>query len=330
MTWPVGKVEQHLKIKALQRQLEEVQSGRRSVVLHSYHPPVRADWELAYQQQRSGTLPIPPGTKLAWYDLRSGWVKTYTTAWDRENGTATSGEIYAYSQNQNSDYFRFLGNLDVAGYIRGAENNTPNLHFGLDIGKRIRERLLMLEIFFRFTMPTAAVTNYLYINYGNLVTQVDLSGVLNRQVEGGLGGAVAAANNSSSQSALRRLTSHGVRPTSGTYSGETSFGCIKILNPFGARIEDGRPDGFAQSSILGWIFSPQATYVQSTVTGPHNDKIEYRQFENVQLVNLNMDQYYRIIPTTSAVGADDNAVRKGRGWVYGYFDEAIGSLEEYT
>lgn len=321
MSWPVGKVEQLLKLKTLQRQLEEVQSGRRSVVLHSYHQPVRADWELAYQQQRSGNLPIPPGTKLCWYDMRSGWMKTYTTAWDRENGTATSGEIYPYSQNQNADYFRFIGNMDVAGYIRGAENNTPNLHFGLSIGKRIRQRLLLLDIYFAITTPTAAVTNYIYLNYGNLVTQVDVSGVLYRQVEGGnvVGtGPTSAANNSSSQTQPYRLSSFPARLAS--YNDETVIGQLKILNPFGARLEDSRPDGAAQSTVLAYIQLPAFS---------GSAQLSYRQMVAVKLTNLNMDQYYRIFQTTSAVGADDNLVRKGRGWVYGYFDEAIGNLEEY-
>lgn len=325
MNWPVGKVEQLLKIKALQRQLEEVQSGRRSVVLHSYHSPVRSDWELAYQQQRSGTLPIPPGTKLCWYDMRSGWMRTYTTAWDRENGTATSGEIYPYSQNQNSDYFRFIGNLDVAGYIRGAENNTPNLHFGLDIGKRIRQRLLSLEIYFRISMPTAAVANYLYLNYGNLVTQVDVSGVIYRQVSGGFlqgTGATVAASTSSSQNALNRLADYNAKPAAGAYQDEMTVGYCRILNPFGGRLESGVPDGFAQTSFLGYLLSPVAQ-----VAGV--DTLQFRQFSGVKLTNLNIDQYYRLFTTTDNTGADDNLVRKGRGWVYGYFDEAIGSLEEY-
>lgn len=325
MTWPVGKVEQLLKIKALQRQLEEVQSGRRSVVLHSYHPPVRADWELAYQQQRSGTLPIPPGTKLCWYDMRSGWVKTYTTAWDRENGTTTSGEIYSYSQNQNSDYFRFIGNMDVAGYIRGAENNTPNLHFGLDIGKRIRQRCLALEIYFRISMPTAAVANYLYLNYGNLVTQVDVSGVLYRQVNGGYHaptGATSSASNSSSQSQPYRLADYQQKPASGTLIDELTVGYCRILNPFGGRIEDGRSDGVAQTSVFGFLFSP-------TLQNAGSNVVQYRQFSGIKLTNLNMDQYYRIFTTTDNAGADDGLARKGRGWVYGYFDEAISSLEEY-
>lgn len=328
MSWPVGKVEQLLKIQALQRQLEEVQSGRRSVVLHSYHQPARADWELAYQQQRSGTLPIPPGTKLCWYDMRSGWARTYTTAWDRENGTATSGEIYNYSQNQNSDYFRFLGNVDVAGYFRGPENNHPDVHFGVDIGTKIRHRLLFIEIYFRINMPAGGVTNYLYMNYGDIVTQVDASGVLYRDVEGGAGGAAAAAANSSAQSALRRVTSFGARPTDALYQNETTFGRVLILNPFGARISDGRPNGFAQTSVIGFLFSPNAAYTRS-LTIPRSDAIEYRQFIGLNTTNLNLDQYYRLFTTTSAVGADDSLVRKGRGWVYGYFDEAIGNLEEY-
>lgn len=321
MSWPVGKVEQLIKLQALQRQLDEVQSGRRSVVLHSYRSPIKADWELAYQEQRQADLPIPPGTKLCWYDMRSGWMKVYTTAWDQENGTATSGEIYAYSQNQNSDYFRFIGNMDVAGYIRGGENNTPTLHFGLDIGKRVRQRLLMLDIYFRVTMPTAAVVNYLYLNYGNLVTQIDVSGVLYRQIEGGItsfGVVTSAANNSSSQSSLQHAAVYAERPSSGSFINETTLGQVRILNPFGARIEDGRPDGVAQTTVLGRLYSP--TGAGTAI---------YRQFAGVKLRNLNMDQYYRLVPTTNVAGADDNLVRQGRGWVYGYFDEVINSLEEY-
>lgn len=325
MTWPVGKVEQLIKIKALQRQLEEVQSGRRSVVIHSYHLPSRADWELAYQQQRSGTLPIPPGTKLCWYDMRSGWVKTYTTTWDRENGTATSGEIYPYSRNRYEDYFRFIGNFDAAGYIRGYEDNTPLVNFGLDIGKRIRNRILALEVYFRISMPTAAVANYFYLNYGDLVTQIDLSGVIYRQVNGGVQTSLSvtsSASNSSSQVQPYRLTDYQPRADAGQFVGETSFGMLKILNPFGARLESSLPDGVAQTSVLGSIFSPVAQ-------SGGQDVIQYRQFAGVKLVNLNMDQYYRIFATTSAVGADDNLVRAGNGWVYGYFDTAIASLKEY-
>lgn len=325
MSWPVGKVEQLLKLQTLQRQLEEVQSGRRSVVLHSYHPPARAAWELAYQEQRSASLPIPPGTKLCWYDMRSGWMRTYTTAWDLENGTASSGEIYTYSQNQNADYFRFLGNLDVAGYIRGAENNTPTLHFGLDIGKRVRQRLLMLDIYFFLSMPIAAVTNYLYLNYGNLVTQIDVSGVLYRQAEGGHTGVppvtTSAVNNSSSQTPPYRLSQMDARPAGDTDA--PFYGVIKILNPFGARIEDSRPDGIAQTTVMGYLFKPTAAYPATAFD------YQFRQFAGVKLTNLNMDQYYRILSTTSNVGADDNTARIGSGWVYGYFDEAIGSLEEY-
>lgn len=327
MTWPVGKLEQLLKIQELQGALDLVKAGRETVVLHAYFAPKQADWELAYVSQLGRTLPIPPGTKLCWYDMRLGLVKTFTPAWDRENGLASSGTIYAYSQRQTSDYFRFIGNLDVAGYFRGNEDNNPDVHFALDIGKRVAQRILTLEVYFQLTMPTAAVPNYLYLNYGDLVTQIDVSGVLYRQIEGGPSG--SSASNSSSQTQPYRLASYGARSAVAGFEEEATVGRFRIFNPFGAREDDGRPSGFAQTTVVGWLFSPNTAYARTAGFGPTKGNVPYRQFMGVKIGNLNMDQYYRIFPTTSNVGADDNLARRGRGWVYAYFEEPIASLEEY-
>lgn len=78
------------------------------------------------------------------------------------------------------------------------------------------------------------------------------------------------------------------------------------------------------------MITPLAAYAEVAGPGIVNSGVAYRQFVGVSMRQINFDQYYRIFQTTSAVGADDNTGRKGRGWAYGYFDEAIASLEEYA
>jgi hypothetical protein len=125
--WPQSLAEQTVFIDQMQKRLDEVQAARNPIIVHSFSEPTQDDWEAAWIQKSGALPPIPVGTKLTWYDLKSGRMRLYTTTYDLQNGSDSSGNVVVWERrNKVQDNFRFLGALNDRGTLISAYTRSDN------------------------------------------------------------------------------------------------------------------------------------------------------------------------------------------------------------
>jgi len=93
--WPSNYAEQAVYMQQYLARLNRVKKIRLAhVVVRSFVRPTKEQWEAAWIDQSGFDLPIPPGSKLCWMDLRKGVIRTFMTAYDLDSGTRSSGQPY--------------------------------------------------------------------------------------------------------------------------------------------------------------------------------------------------------------------------------------------
>lgn len=160
--WPVNYMEKRLYVAELQRRILRLQKIKKSVVVHSRLEPARAQFEAAYVGQTGLPLPIEVGTKLLWYDLRAGQIKAYSTAYDLQNGTVSSGEIYPMIdvEADSRGAFRLLA---VQGDSVGWKDPFINLqaggvHISLDFVENLKKGLEAYMLLFMTNSSSLPIT----------------------------------------------------------------------------------------------------------------------------------------------------------------------------
>lgn len=118
--WPVSYAEQKLYAEELVRRVSVLQAVTVPIVVEAIAVPSRNDWESAYVIATGQNPPIIPGTKLLWQDLRENRIRMFTTVYDINNGTETSGEIYPWSSL----------NKVVGSQIKLLATNSPTTRVG--------------------------------------------------------------------------------------------------------------------------------------------------------------------------------------------------------
>lgn len=110
--WGVSYVQQQLLANKLVARLSLAKAAASKVVVRAWEEPTQGVWENAYQEQTGNALPILPGVRLLWLNLKRGHIEAYTTAYDLSNGAVSSGLVYPYIDgNAAKDAFRLMGVL---------------------------------------------------------------------------------------------------------------------------------------------------------------------------------------------------------------------------
>lgn len=156
--WPVGWAEQAVFFRDIEERLAAVQVSTSPIVRHSFTPPTQTEWEVSYTEATGRPPPIPVGTKLAWYDLRTGQCRLYTTARNLDNGLSSDGTVYPWSApTQELNPYRFLGTMSRRGTPVSAVNRVDSTitTFLLDRSVWMRRGLRALHIYFSWSVPIA-------------------------------------------------------------------------------------------------------------------------------------------------------------------------------
>lgn len=157
--WPNNYAEQAAYMQRLTEEVNRVKASRLGqAILRSYTPPTRQEWESAWSSQTDFPLPIPPGAKLCWYDLRSGRIKTFTTAYDIEGGQGSSGAIYEqFDTTEPLTSWQFLGVQNPNTFIIN-QGEQVGRYIGVNLvpHEQIRDGLIAWIVMFklRFTDTT--------------------------------------------------------------------------------------------------------------------------------------------------------------------------------
>jgi len=120
--WPVSYMEQALFVQKIEAELERLEATQQSVVIYQATRPTQKEWEQGYVIQTGRPLPITPGSKLIWWDYRSGRAKLHTTSYDELSGTQSSGTVYEWSSiKRDQGPYRFLGASSGLGNMWNAQ-----------------------------------------------------------------------------------------------------------------------------------------------------------------------------------------------------------------
>ena len=314
--WAVGKVEQLLILKSLEDRLTALELSRSGILISAYRQPTRQDWESRYKAL-GGTLPIVPGTKLCWLNLRSNLIETFTTVFDNDNGLSSSGEVYDYVSLENVSPVRFLGQVNLYNQlIMNGDTPANNISFGLNWNRWRLLNLYKIRIFFRIYN-----TNTMQFTVNERLQIVPPSSsttTVYKVVDGKCqipGPATAVLNNQSTLSSPDPDIDLST-PDGGTSTTAPMIGLVDIYAPFRLRESDSYARSLASSwSIHGWLFNmPGAANAKSFLFSVHSiastPLIPRSEMFPVQQI------------TTPAL--------ESTAWAYGYFAETPDTMKEYS
>lgn len=166
--WPVSYMEQALFVQKIEAELERLEAAQRSIVVYQATRPTQKEWEQAYVVQSGKSLPITPGSRLLWWDWRSGRVKMHTTAYDLEIGTESSGTVYEWSSiKREQGPYRFIGAASGSGDVRNAQfkqvgvsqasyNSIPLGSIVLSPEFQMKQKVRAIELFFNIKFNSTA------------------------------------------------------------------------------------------------------------------------------------------------------------------------------
>lgn len=331
MTWPRGQTEQELMLRRLEKQFARLNHVQQSLVIHSYSEPSRQQWEAKYRQIFNGDAPIPPGMRLCWYDMRNGFIRQFTTTFDTENGSRSSGEIYAAVRNQRSSSLRFIGNMTVDGRVSPADNNHPNIVIGSNIVTHKRRGLLMLEMFIRLQHTFVDDGTRLWIDFGDTIVEPEMVSTGNNDFTRLYGrandttlSALQAFDNNFPQESEIMVLPEGPDAANGATLFPAILVHMKLFNPFNFLTPD---DEFAQPTNvvgMGTIYH----FANNLAAVSNGAIISHFMFQRLSPVKLGKD--WRIEFREQTTTTDRVQPIRGDGWVYGYYNQAISESEEFT
>lgn len=157
MTWPVNYIEQAVYYNRLLATLAQLNAQTQTVSVSSFREPTQQQWEDAYVRQVEQIVPIQPGTRLFWMDMKNGTPKRYATVYSPDGITIDPLVRPFVDQTQERGCFRFLGKRQLLENSQVNSVNSPIRHkeFGLVLGLNtmIQKNLLALVIQFRMISP---------------------------------------------------------------------------------------------------------------------------------------------------------------------------------
>lgn len=125
--WPPSLGDETVYLQRMSDRLNAARTSLSSIVLHSFVEPTTDKWNAAWITKTALPPPIPPGTKLSWYNLRTGRINLYTTVNDLQNGLSSSGDVVLWeTEKKDLSCFRFLGGLSSRGTILSASTRTDS------------------------------------------------------------------------------------------------------------------------------------------------------------------------------------------------------------
>ena len=319
--WPRSRIEQIIHLQEMDALVSKLELAQTSIVVSAYNQPVRSDWESAYIS-KGGSPPIPPGTQLFWYNMRSGFMEPFMTTFDRDGGLTSSGEVYSAATPQNKQPFRFLGTYNtVSSQLAGSDDWHPLIFIGENPARWRLDEALSFKVYFSIH-PALTTATSIILQWGGTAIQSVLPVTnANYQMQGDLSGddvvtgndtIAAQANVDTDQTSDQILTDtfalSGVSTSDVRWAGE-----LDIYNPFSSvkSSEDLVDEMISPPSVNGW-----AMYQYSTT------EVVFHTFASVRTVKLGLDDSYHMLRAGSP-----NA--NGKAWVYGYFGADVGSVREY-
>jgi hypothetical protein len=183
--WPLNRAQQQAFIGNIEGRIANIQARRKSITVRSWTLPSQGDWEAAYFQSTGFPAPILPGTRLYWYDLSMGYVKSFTVALDVAGGNASTGTVVPYvDDTYTRPPFRLIAafdsvNTDPTGSSDfGAKIlpiSIPSVGIGFFFNKAFyyglaNRGMQAMLLTYRLRMGTTINTDKLYLGFGNGVT----------------------------------------------------------------------------------------------------------------------------------------------------------------
>lgn len=331
--WPRGKTEQELYVRSLEKQVSRLIHTRKSLVVHSIRQPTRQEWENAYREQYDGNPPIPPGMKLCWYDMRNGFIRQYMTTFDRENGTASSGEVYPSVRNQVGSHIRFIGQMTVDGRISPSSTNSPDIVIGSSLAGNKRKGLLMLELFFRYKHRYADDGTRMWLDFGTTVVEPemvsagnnDISRLYGKGATGVLSAAQTFDNNFPQESTMLAAIAEGPDPVNGATAFPATLCHMQIFNPFG--FLNGTNEFRQDTNVVGMgtFYHFPNNYV---LPGGVARQGSIAHFMITALHPMKLGKNWRI-NFRKETGATRVTPISGDGWIYGYYNTVVKDDTEF-
>lgn len=181
--WPTNQQQQVEYIRRLEKLISQIEARKKPVMYKSNVPPNQADWETAWVNATGLPLPIPPGTKLCWYDTAKTIMWNYTTAYDLAAGTQSSGIVVRnVDQSYDRPPFRLMAYFDSATYqglsrsgpYNGAlmySVNEPSASiygpsFPYNMYKLVAAGLREVQIVYKLRLDSVTVTDILSLLFG--------------------------------------------------------------------------------------------------------------------------------------------------------------------
>lgn len=183
--WSTNQQQQKEYIRRFEMLLNQFEARKTPIVFRSKSPPVQADWDTAWVTQSGLSLPIPPGTKLVWYDLTKQMMFTYTVPFDQLGGLQSSGQVVrSIDQSYDRPPMRLLATFDSADFINqftGSPNqilskNEPTSAFYFRAGVPLNPYVLRtmglhdIMIIYRLRMPAGLATSAIFVLNFNIAT----------------------------------------------------------------------------------------------------------------------------------------------------------------
>ncbi len=333
VVWARSGIEQELQMRSLERQVARLVHTRMSLVLHSVSEPVRQQWENAYRDQFDGDVPIPPGMRLCWYDMRNGIIRQYMTTFDRENGTESSGEIYPAVRNQQSSHIRFIGTMNVDGRAAPAAINSPDIVIGSNIAANERKGLLMLELFFRLRHTYVNDGTRLWLDFGTAVVEPemvstgnnDISRLYGRGAASVLSAAQAFDNNFPQEATMLAAIAEGPDAANGATQFPSWLCHMQIFNPFGFLTDTDELASDTNVVGMGTLYHFPNSYTAPSLGVV--DSISHFMITALHPVKLGKDWRINFKKETGSARVTPIS---GDGWIYGYYNTAVADDMEFV
>lgn len=324
--WPRTQIEQELFVQQLEEHVARLTHIRQSLVIHSYREPSRQQWENKYRETLSGEPPIPPGMRLCWYDMRNGYIVQYGTAFDLQNGTASSGVVYPTVRNQNSSAIRLIGNVQIgAGRVTAGGLSI----IGSNLITHFYRDLLFMDIFFFLDYTFVNDGTRFWMDFGSDVVMPELvttsvnnsSQLYGRAIGGSLTAAQTFVNNFTQENVLIPLP-EGPDAANGATQFPALLCHIHLMHPFRVLEES---ESITNVCGFGTVYHFPNNYGSG---GSANDGgISHFSLQRLHPVKLGKDWRINFREDTSSDLVENIT---SLGWVYGYYKSPQMSAREFT
>lgn len=176
--WPVNYIEQYSFMEEVQKNIANIKARSKQVIIKSLIEPTQRQWEDAYFVYTGQPSPIEVGTKLIWFNLKSGRPKLYTTINDLNGGLNSSGTVYPYiKRNRKTNGFRLIGSIRNGRMVNVFDQlnayyavGTSIQDYGVvyllaDAHKWAELQLHSLLILFSFKITSAPANKFLAVSF---------------------------------------------------------------------------------------------------------------------------------------------------------------------